>query len=197
MNGLILEGTAEQAIIDILLENKRLIFNEDELIHSSKNDYYQVGLSAKNYQGNFLRYEFDDEITIHVILDDPKRVLKLYNVDNLIYYVTREEIEAIQLYANPEWQRQYSKYVKRNSSGKLCKPSAFFKNSNEGLGIKDIKSYDFVYDLWSNNVNGLINAMKHVKQSMEKKRSIQKCLHNKKGKDIVDIEYKYLADLLK
>lgn len=195
MDGLMVEGTAEQAIIDLLLKNDLLTLNKDSLIQSPQNEFYQVGLNAKKFQRNFLNHEFDS-VCVHVVLDNPKKVLKLYNVDKIIYYVTREEIEAIQLYAYPEWKSQYLKFVNSNSKHKNVdgKPSAFFR-SEDGLGIKNIKKYDFVYQLWTNNIGGLVNAIKSVKNEMHKKNSIQKCFNGKK-KD-KKVEYKYLADLLK
>lgn len=195
MNGLMVEGTAEQAIIDLLLKNNLLALNKDSLIQSPQNEFYQVGLNAKKFQRDFLNHEFDS-VCVHVVLDNPKKVLKLYNVDKTIYYVTREEIETIQLYAYPGWRGQYFKFVNSKSKHKNidCKPSAFFK-SEDGLGIKNIKKYDFVYQLWANNIDELVNAIKSVKNEMHKKNSIQKCFNGKK-KD-KKVEYKYLADLLK
>lgn len=195
MDGLMVEGTAEQAIVDLLLENNLLILDEDNLIQSSQNEPYQVGLNAKKFQRDFLNHEFDS-VCVHVILDDPKKKLKFYNVNQLIYYVTREEIEAIQLYAQPEWKKQYIKFVNSNSKHKNidCKPSAFFK-SEDGLGIKNIKKYDYVYNLWLDNINGLVDAIKSVKSEMHKKNSIQKCFNGRKKNK--KVEYKYLADLLK
>lgn len=49
MNGLMVEGTAEQAIIDLLLKNNLLALNKDSLIQSPQNEFYQVGLNAKNF----------------------------------------------------------------------------------------------------------------------------------------------------
>lgn len=194
MNGLMVEGTAEQAIIDLLLKNDLLALSMDDLIQSPQNKFYQVGLNAKKFQRNFLNHEFDN-VCVHVVLDDPKKKLKLYNVNQLIYYVTREEIEAIQLYAYPGWKEQYLKFVKSNSKHKNidCKPSSFFK-SEDGLGIKNIKKYDYVYNLWVNNISGLVNAIKSVRNEMHRKNSIQKCFNGRK-KD-KEVEYKYLADLL-
>lgn len=195
MNGLMVEGTAEQAIIDLLLENNLLTLNVDSLIQSPQNEFYQVGLNAKKFQRDFLNHEFDS-VCVHVVLDNPKKVLKLYNIDQLIYYVTREEIEAIQLYAYPEWKKQYLNFVNSNSRHKNidCKPSTFFK-SKDGLEIKNIKKYDYVYNLWANNISGLVNAIKSVRNEMHKKNSIQKCFNGRKKNK--NVEYKYLADLLK
>ena len=196
LHGLIVEGKAEQAIIDLLLKSDRLILNKDNLIQSPQSKFYQVGLSAQKFQRDFLSH--DDKVCVHVVLDDPKKKLKLFNVDELIYHVTREEIEAIQLYANPNWKKQYLQFVKANSRKKSknidCKPSTFFRRE-DGLGIKNIKKYEYVYNLWVNNIDGLVRAIKSVKSEMYKKKSIQKCFNGRKKNN--NIKYKYLADLLK
>ncbi|MBU7555602.1 hypothetical protein KGP43_08495 [Pediococcus ethanolidurans] len=185
-----LEGAAEAAIIDILLENNLLVFSKDELIMSANGERYQQGLNERKFARDFLRRDFgSNKIHMHIVLDKLNFSTKLHKlsdqVGNVTCYVTREEIESIQLFARSDWNAQFIKY-KDNHTGKEAKPSAFFKN-NEGLGIKNIKKYDYVYNLWGNRVADLQDAIKQVKINMIQKHSLRGLGNDKK----------YLADLLK
>jgi len=177
LNSIVTEGASEHAIMDILLENDLLVFSSDTLIENSAGEVIHEGLNAKAYSNEFLSHAFQDDITVHVVMDDPKRQIKLKKYSNQISvvkcYITREEIEAIHLHYNEAWSSQYSQY-KQKSSGKFAKPSAFFKAATpEGLGIKTIKKYEYVYRMWSSNPSRLVAAIYAVQTEMKHKKSLR------------------------
>lgn len=63
----------------------------------------------------------------------------------------------------------------------------FFRNGGDGLGIKRIKNYQYVYDLWDDEPGKLCEAIKNVKGDMTQKKSLSGFTSDRK----------YLADLLK
>jgi len=131
------EGSSEHAIMDILIKNDLLKFNVDTLIQNSSGQDVFEGLSGNRFAQDFLGHEFDEDITLHVIMDDPKRQLKFQrNIKKSLAisrYITREEIEAVHLYKDPSWKAAYNKFCNKQS----IKPSDFFKSE---LKIKNIKS---------------------------------------------------------
>lgn len=109
--------------------------------------------------------------------------MKLSNaVTDITYYVTREEIESIQLRADPNWLPRFEKYKRKKGTDK--KPSNFFIHE---LKISKIKKYDYVYKLWKDKPEALVDALQSVKREMQ-----HKDLLKSKGSN-----YKYLADLLR
>lgn len=64
----IYEGSAEKAIIELLLENDKLRFNWDDLLEG---ELIQCR-SAKNFEEQYLRKEFTEKITVIRILDSRK-----------------------------------------------------------------------------------------------------------------------------
>lgn len=146
-------------------------------------------MSDDSFIKDFLAHDLGKiDFSMHVVLDNPNRSCKVLQnskqISDITYYVTREEIEAVHLYANSKWPAEYEKYLKK-VKGKESKPSSFFKNE---CNIKNIKTYNYVYALWSDNVKGLVAALIKVKSNMKKKHP----LHSSSK-----IQQKYLADLLK
>ena len=173
-NGYMVEGSSEKAILQILYENN-LLKDSANIIENASGDKFYDKLNEHKYSNDFLAHDFEDQpITIHVLEDNYKRQLKFNNLNKNItvnYYITREEIEEVQLYFNDKWPDLFQKY-KKNKCGKEAKPSAFFKDKQDGLGIKDIKKYDYVYAMWSPRVSDLVNALQKVKNSMQKRKSL-------------------------
>lgn len=187
LNGLMVEGAAEAAIIDILLNNNLLTFDSKDLISAPNGDKYQTFLSDKKFVRTFLSHSFDGiPIHMHIVCDNPNRhskIMKLSNaVTDMTYYITREEIESIQLRADPSWIPLFENYKRQKNSDK--KPSTFFTHV---LKISKIKKYNFVYNLWKDKPDKLVVALQSVKSEMKHKALL-------KGKGV---NYKYLADLLK
>ncbi|GBG94537.1 hypothetical protein LFYK43_09960 [Ligilactobacillus salitolerans] len=161
------------------MENDLLIIGRDSLIENADGDYVYEGLNAKRYASEFLSHEFEENIRIFVLMDDPDRKLPISKlskqIESINYYITREEIEAIHLHYDREWLVRYEKYKnKPYIKGKKKKPSAFFREKKpDGLGIASIKKYDHVFQLWADDPGGLVQAIQEVKVEMQRKHSLR------------------------
>lgn len=114
----ICEGSAEAAIIDILLDNDLLIFTRSEILEGE----VIRGRSARSFETRFLRKEFEDKISVIRILDSRReefRIGKAYEDKiDVINVVTAPEIEMLIIHN----EGAYNKFKR---SGK--KPSEFCK----------------------------------------------------------------------
>ena len=115
----ICEGSAENAIMDILLDYNLLIFNREEMIEEK-----------------YLRKGFKDKISVIRILDSRGENFKLSKAYagkvDVINVVTAPEIEMLIIHN----ENKYKEYKKSRK-----KPSDFCK---EDLRMADVKSYRFV-----------------------------------------------------
>lgn len=187
-NGIMVEGAAENAIMDLLIENRRLVFPIESIIESSDGSRIQGCLNEKDYINDFLSHGFNKPVNIHIIQDSLKQKYRKLEsspaVSVVNYYITREEIEEVHLRKKEEWLREYQtfKNSKKNRKGgsKQVKPSTFFKNE---LGMKDIKSYDTVYNLWKDDIDGLVAAIESVRNDMSRRKKLSFGQH-------------YLADII-
>lgn len=135
----ICEGSAEAAIIDILVDNGLLVFTREEMLEE-----------------RYLRKSFNNQISIIRILDSRREDFRLskayaHKVD-VINVITAPEIEMLIIHSE-------GKYDAFKRSGK--KPSDFCKTD---LRMHDVKSYDFVKDYFSNQ-QVLINAIKEYRRT--------------------------------
>lgn len=142
----ICEGGAERAILDLLLENNKLIFSKEMLIEEEVLRCRR----GKDFEERYLRKRFLEKITVYRILDSRKENFKLSaayakKVD-IINVITAPEIEML-IILNEEMYFEFKK------SG--VKPSEFCKSK---LRYKEIKTYDFVKRYFS-NIDILINAI--------------------------------------
>lgn len=182
---LMVEGAAEAAIIDVLLENHYLKVSRDSLITDPAGNYYQDSLNDKKFINSFLNHDFGGvPIHLHIACDNPNHVSKIsklsHEVTETSYYITREEIETVQLFARPEWPREFENYKQQKGSDK--KPSTFLIIKQ---GVTTVKKYQYVYNLWKDQPNKLAKAIKATKRQMKKKGSLRG--YSDRG---------YLADLL-
>lgn len=147
----ICEGSAEQAIMDLLLEHDKLIFTrssliDDEIIRCRK---------AKNFETKYLKKGFNKTITVVRILDSRKEEFKLSraykNKVKVINIITAPEIEMLIIINE-------NKREKFNKSNK--KPSEFCKCE---LKYGSVKNYDFVYNYFS-DIDKLINSIEEYKR---------------------------------
>lgn len=147
----ICEGTAEQEIIRILLDNNKLIFDRAKLIDG---DPLRCR-SAKNFEETHLRKGFNGKITVLRILDSRREAFKLSkayeNKVDVINIITAPEIEMLIIFAE-------HKYNEFKRSGK--KPSEFCKGE---LGYSGVKSKDFVKSYFA-DCNTLIAAIHEYKR---------------------------------
>lgn len=147
----ICEGAAEQAVIDLLLANDKLIFSYNDML---ENEVIRCR-SAQKFENRYLGKGFTEKITILRILDSHRENFKLSKAYqgkiNVINIITAPEIEMLIIYTE-------GKYEQYKRSGK--KPSIFCK---EDLGYSNVKNGAFVKDYFQ-NINTLIAAIKEHKR---------------------------------
>ena len=128
----ICEGSAETAIIDILLDGNLQIFSRKEML----DEKVLRCRNAKHFEERYLRQSFDGKISVIRILDSRKENFRLskayeHKVD-VINVVTAPEIEMLIIINE-------GKYENFKRSGK--KPSEYCKAD---LHFHNVKSYSFV-----------------------------------------------------
>ena len=143
------EGSAEAAIIDVLVDNSLLIFTREDMLEEN----VIRCRSAKTFEERFLRKGFKDQISVIRILDSRReefRLSKAYEKKvDVINVITAPEIEMLIIHSEGAYER----------SGK--KPSEFCKSD---LRMHNVKSYDFVKDYFSNPLT-LVNAIKEYRRT--------------------------------
>ena len=148
----ICEGSAEEAIMTILLENNKLKFTTSQLLE----EQLIRERAAKQFEKKYLRQEFGKLITIVRILDSKHEtftVSKAYKpkIDEVINIITAPEIEKlIILHEN--------KFTAWNNS--KLKPSLYCKQE---LGFTDVKKPEFVRNYFS-DVKDLVSAIREYKR---------------------------------
>ena len=134
----ICEGSAENAIMDILLDHELLIFSREEMIEEEVIRCRE----GKKFEEKYLRKGFKDKISVIRILDSRRENFKLSKAYagkvDVINVITAPEIEMLIIFNE-------DKYKEFKKSGK--KPSDFCKKD---LKMSEVKSYDFVKDYFSN-----------------------------------------------
>ncbi len=147
----IYEGSAEKAIIELLLDADRLVFTRDDLLDGE----LIRCRSAKNFEEQYLRKGFTEKITVLRILDsrrEPFRLSKPYEHKiEVINVITAPEIEMLIILG----EGRYSEYKR---SGK--KPSDFCKTD---LRIPRVKSYEFVKRYFS-DTERLVGAVREYRR---------------------------------
>ena len=158
----ICEGSAEQAIMDLLLENNKLIFSKEQMLEEE----IIRCRSAKNFENQYLRKGFDKKITVLRILDSRRENFKLSaaykDKVNVINIITAPEIEMLIIYKE-------GKYTEYKKSGK--KPSEYCK---ENLKYSDVKNYEFVKNYFK-DIDDLVNAIcehKRIAKILKEERTI-------------------------
>ena len=147
----ICEGAAEQAVIELLLDSNKMIFNYDDML---ENEVIRCR-NAQKFEERYLRKGFSEKITVLRILDSHKENFKLSKVYigkiDVINIVTAPEIEMLAIYKEGKYE-QYKRYGK--------KPSIFCK---EVLGFSNVKSAAFVKQYF-HDVDILISAIREHKR---------------------------------
>jgi len=147
----IAEGSAETAIIDILLNHDLLFFNRNEML----DEKVLRCRSAGTFETRYLRKGFEGKITVYRVLDSRRenfRLSKAYvHKVSVINVVTAPEIEMLIILK----ENQYEEYKKTR-----LKPSEFCKAV---LKYHDVKSYAFVSAYFS-EPSDLLAAMKQYKE---------------------------------
>ena len=147
----ICEGSAERAIIKLLLDEKRLIFTWDDLLEGE----ILRCRNAKKFEEQHLRKGFTDKITVLRILDSRRENFKLSKAYagkiDVVNVITAPEIEMLVIFA----EGQYDKYKKLKK-----KPSTFCK---EDLKISEVKSTQFVESYFA-DIEVLISAVREYRR---------------------------------
>lgn len=150
------EGSMEQAIMEILLDHDRLIFERDELLDGE----VLRCRSAKNFERDHLKKTTNELITVYRILDSANENFKLSGPYakrvKVVNIITAPEIEMLVIHA----EGKYDDYVR-----KRMKPSDYVK---QHLKLSKIKTYDFAKSYFS-DVNVLIDAIIQYKQKAANK----------------------------
>lgn len=158
----IVEGEAEKAIIDVLLDHNLLIFTRDQML----NEEVIRTRIGKSFAAKYLSLSFPKNTKIKIcrILDSrnerfkiPKAYMRI--IDSIDDYLTRPEIEILFI-------------IDRNDQNKLksVKPSTFVKNNYRDL--KQVKSYQTVYQYWNSNIDNLVRVLKKYKHSKKNELAI-------------------------
>ena len=162
----ICEGSAEQAIIDILLDNGLLIFDRSEII-----DEKTIRCrSGNDFEKRYLGKSFESQISVIRILDSRNenfRISKAYRHKiNVINVVTAPEIEILIIINEGEYDRYKKSHMK---------PSEY---CNSVLKLKYDKSYEFVNKYFSDPeiLIGAINEYSRVTNIEKGKHMLQDLL---------------------
>lgn len=135
----ICEGNSEHAVMDLLLENGRLIFPREMLL----DDEIIRCRAASEFEKRYLRTNTDKDITVLRVLDSRREnftLSKAYKEKvRVINIITAPEIEML-IIIN---EGKYNDFKK----SKYKHPSDYCKGE---LKYKTVKSYQFVYNYFSN-----------------------------------------------
>ncbi len=134
------EGGAENAIINILLDSNSLIFTRNQLI--DRKPIARMGV--KDFQNRYLKMEYDSPISVVLVIDSRSEQFKLtaayqHQVKQIIKVLTTPEIESLIVVAEGKWD-EFKKSQHK-------KPSDYCRIV---LGMSDVKSVKSVSEYFSN-----------------------------------------------
>lgn len=159
----ICEGGAERAILDLLLDNHKLIFEREDLIEEE----VLKCRSGREFEERYLRKRFAGKITIYRVLDSRSEKFNLrktyehkVDVKNVI---TAPEIEKL-IICNEGKYKDYEKEARKNPK---LKPSVYCKSN---LKYKNVKSYDFVKEYFG-DMQILISALHEYRRISKVRRN--------------------------
>ena len=156
------EGIAEESIIDLLLDNDKLCFSRKDLINNQKCTRIRNG---DRLASEFLNVEYKKDIVILRILDRENEKISLPKVYkhnkhiSVVNIVTKPEIEFLHIIAeNLENDFEHHKRHQKN-----LKPSEYCKSHFS----QNVKSQDFIFQLYSNNIDKLTDAILSYKRKVK------------------------------
>lgn len=134
----ICEGGAETAIMDLLLDQNKLIFSRDELLEGE----ILRTRKGKEFETRYLKKNFSGKITVYRILDSRRenfKISKAYQQKvEVVNVITAPEIEML-IICNEGKYHDFEK--KKNMS-----PSEYCKSI---LKMKNVKSVSFVKEYFA------------------------------------------------
>ena len=179
LNAILCEGAAEQAILEILLENDVLTIKKETLFEEK----VFRERSAESFFKKYMRVDLDEKVTIYRILDSKNENFKIKNKIKkdfqgkyeVVDIVTSPEIEMLVIIS----EERFTDYSKVKSK---VKPSEYCKQS---LNLRKVKEYNFIRDYFS-DVNHLISVIKQYHSLMKvNKDNFSLTLY-----DLLESEYK-------
>ena len=150
LNAVIAEGSAEMAIIDVLLEKNALIFARDDLLEE---EVLRVR-NGKSFARKHLNKAMDKKVKIYRILDSPRENFNLPKA-----YEKKVVLPVNNIYTQPEIEVLYILYHDDFNKYKRSKltPSIFVKKTYKDLDR--VKAYNDVYDFWNAHFEELISVL--------------------------------------
>ncbi|MCL2526240.1 MAG: hypothetical protein FWE46_04220 [Coriobacteriia bacterium] len=132
------EGAAEQALIELLLDRKRLIISDLGNVQISRHR------GASKVEEKNLGFDFDRAVSILRIADSPREQFKL----SKLY---RDTVRVFSFYTKPEFEMltivaagKYDEYTRKYRSS--TRPSEYCKSV---LGMSKVKSKEFINDYFA------------------------------------------------
>ena len=175
LKAILCEGSAEQAIIQRLLEYSRLKIKQEDIL-----DNAPIRIrSANKFCEKYLRRNFDGKVTVYRVLDSRNENFRLTGQNkksfedklDVINIITAPEIEILYILAEDKYQK-YQKSKKKASE--FCK---------QDLKCREVKSYDFIYSYFA-DIDKLLTVLKEYDR-IHKKQSDEFSLY-----DLLDTQYK-------
>ena len=152
LNAILCEGAAEQAILEILLENDVLTIKKESLFEEK----VFRERSAENFFKKYMRVDLEEKVTIYRILDSKNENFK---IKNKIKKDFQGKYEGVDIVTSPEIEMlviisegRFTDYLKVKSK---VKPSEYCKQS---LNLRKVKEYHFIREYFS-DVNHLISVI--------------------------------------
>ena len=156
---IIVEGAAEEAIINVLLNNDKLIFTRNELIDDGPIRMRK----SENFEKHILDFGFPDTFDIYRVLDSKNEKFKIssafkFKVGKIVELYTTPEIEMLFIVFNNDYDRSREK----------IKPSVFCKQNYHDVG--NIKSREDVYNFWNQQPDELVAVIREYARLSSNKR---------------------------
>lgn len=154
------EGGAEDAIMNMLLDNDLLCFSREQLLHEQT----IRRCKAKDFEQRYLGREYEKQITIIRVLDSRGENFNLraaykHQVNKVVDIITAPEVEMLVIIAEGKYKDFHSKRHQHKKPSDYCV---------EVLKMKRVKKPEFVCEYFS-DVKKLLYAIKEY-DSLRKKR---------------------------
>lgn len=154
----ICEDSAEEDIMNWLLEENKLKFSKDDLIDKK---FIRIR-GARKIQDKYLSFDHQKEVVILRILDSSK---ENFNLDNLF----KDRFEVVNAITNPEIEIliiiNFDDLKVYSQKHKNTKPSSYAKSQ---YSIKNIKKYGTMRKIFNNDIDSLIKSIDIHKAKISK-----------------------------
>lgn len=162
----IVECTAEEVIVNKLLEHDKLIFTKKEILEE------QLLKERKGcvFEEKYLRKEFDSKILIYRIIDSKNEKFKISRFYqekvSIIDVITAPEIEMLVIIKSGKYDDFSNKYKKRMKPSDYCK---------QILKIPNVKSKEFL-EFYFADIDELVSLINKYSSLHGKIPKGKKCL---------------------